>query len=82
MDCIADLAARDYWTHWQTIRCPTLIVRGERGNFSSKHVQRAADAIPGAQIATIPDSGHDVHLDNPRELIPTLQQFLQLRGPG
>lgn len=82
VDCIADLAARDYWTQWQTIRCPTLIVRGERGNFPPEHVQRAADAIPSAQIAMIPHSGHDVHLDNPRELVRTLQQFLRLQATG
>jgi pimeloyl-ACP methyl ester carboxylesterase len=84
VDCIADLAAHDYWAHWQTIRCPTLIIRGDRGNVSAKHLQRAADAIADAQIATIPNSGHGVHLDNPREWTRALQQFLRrhrLTGP-
>jgi pimeloyl-ACP methyl ester carboxylesterase len=76
VDCVADLAARDYWGQWRQIRCPTLIVCGEHGNFSPDHVQRLADALPEAQTATIFDGGHDAHLDNPGDWVNVLEQFL------
>jgi pimeloyl-ACP methyl ester carboxylesterase len=82
VDCIADLAARDYWRQWRRIRCPTLLVRGERGNFSPDHVRRLADALPEARTATILDAGHDAHLDSPGDWVSVLEQFLRSTAPG
>lgn len=81
VDCIADLAARDYWAQWRRIRSPTLIVRGEHGNLSAEHVEQLATALAAAQTATIPDAGHDLHRQNPREWTRTLRQFVHDRAP-
>jgi pimeloyl-ACP methyl ester carboxylesterase len=35
--CVADLASRNYWGQWRSIRCPTLIVFGEQGHFDDQH---------------------------------------------
>lgn len=81
VDCITDLAARDYWAQWRRILSPTLIVRGEHSNLSAEHVEQLATALAAAQTATIPDAGHDLHLQNPREWMRTLRQFLHDRAP-
>jgi pimeloyl-ACP methyl ester carboxylesterase len=79
VDCIADLAARDYRSSWEAIRCPTLIIRGEHGNFSAEHVEELARALAHGETATIPNAGHDAHVENPGEWLLTLQQFLARR---
>jgi pimeloyl-ACP methyl ester carboxylesterase len=73
---IADLAARDYWAQWETIGCPTLIVRGEHGSFSAEHAEHLARALAHGEHATIPNAGHDLHRENPGEWLLTLQRFL------
>jgi pimeloyl-ACP methyl ester carboxylesterase len=76
VDCIADLAARDYWAQWHTIRCPTLIVRGEHGNLPPEHAEQLARALPDGQTVTISNAGHDVHLQNTVEWVLALKRFL------
>jgi len=76
VDCIADLATRDYWRQWRAIRCPTLIVRGDRGIFSAEHMQKLAHLLPNGDTVTIPDAGHDVHLEAPAPWARELGRFL------
>lgn len=74
--CIADLAARDYWKQWDAIRCPTLIVRGDHGQLSARQVEALAHRVPQAESVTVPDAGHDVHLDAPTECSSAVERFL------
>ncbi len=77
VDCIADLASRSYWQQWRAIQCPTLIVFGERGHFSNEHGAELAAQLPQAIHVTVPDGGHDVHLDSPDLWIQSVQTFLE-----
>ena len=79
VDCIAQLAARDYWKEWRRIRCPTLIVRGELGHFDAEHVARLAHEPPDGQAITIPQAHHDVHLEAPERLTREIRRFLAAR---
>ena len=74
--CIADLAAHDHWAPWRAIRCPTLVVAGERGTLDAAARRRMTDELPGARPVTIPDAGHDVHLDAPAAWLAALTTFL------
>lgn len=76
VQCIGELAARDYWSEWRRIECPTLIVRGERGNLEERHCAELADALPRGRALTIPAAGHDVHLDAPDSLAAELRRFV------
>jgi pimeloyl-ACP methyl ester carboxylesterase len=78
--CMDDLAARDYWREWRSIRCPTLLVRGERGNFEDDHFAELARLLPAASCVTIRGAGHDVHLDAPRELAEEVGAWLAPTG--
>ena len=53
--CIAELAACDYWTEWRSIRCPTLVVRAERGYLDERHLAELAHALPHGLSLTIPN---------------------------
>ena len=74
--CIAELAACDYLTEWRSIRCPTLVVRAERGYLDERHLAELAHALPHGQSLTIPNAGHDVHLDAPKQLAEEIRRFL------
>ena len=83
VECVADLAARDYWTQWEAIRCPMLIIRGEHGRLSTEDAEKLAEHAAQAETATIPNAGHDVHLDAPGECSVALERFLarHVKGP-
>jgi pimeloyl-ACP methyl ester carboxylesterase len=70
--CMVDLGSRNYWTQWQSVRCPTLIVMGEHGMFASGHGDEIAARLPGASLIVVPGAGHDVHLDAPAEWVAAL----------
>lgn len=76
VDCMADLAARHYWSEWGQIRCPTLIVCGERGNLPADHAIDLAQALPRGESVSIANAGQDVHLDAPKQLADELRRFL------
>jgi pimeloyl-ACP methyl ester carboxylesterase len=76
VECIADVAARDYWSEWREIHCPVLIVRGERGYFDEEHVRDLAGLLPRGAAVTIRGAGHDVHLDAPERLADELRRFV------
>jgi pimeloyl-ACP methyl ester carboxylesterase len=80
VECIAELASRGYWQQWRAIQCPTLIVFGQHGYYTPEHANELAAQNPHAIHMTIPDAGHDVHLDAPDSWAEALQAFLaQLR---
>lgn len=77
VQCIAELAKRDYWTEWRRIQCSTLLLRGERGNFDAEHYDELSRALPDGHWETISDAGHDAHLDAPGRLGEQLRAFLR-----
>lgn len=68
---VSGLERRDWWSEWRSIRCPVLVVRGERGELDH---EVAARMDPGA--VTIAGAGHDVHLDQPDALAEAVSAFL------
>jgi pimeloyl-ACP methyl ester carboxylesterase len=72
--CMADLQSRNYWPQWRSIQAPTLVVFGEQGIFPSRHGEDIVQQLTGATFVTIPDAGHDVHLDAPSAWVEALQR--------
>lgn len=64
------------WEAWSSIRCPTLIVRGERGLPADEAVAMA-ERLQSAVLETIPGARHDVHLERPDEWRRIVEPFLQ-----
>lgn len=76
VECISELASRDYWSEWRQIQCPTLILTGEHGNLPGTHAVELARAAPHGEAVAIPGAGHDVHLDAPERLGAEIRRFL------
>jgi pimeloyl-ACP methyl ester carboxylesterase len=78
---LAEIAERDFWSEWARIRCPVLVVRGERGELSRPVAERMCVELQGAPLAEIASAGHDVHLDQPGSLADAIEAFVQGSTP-
>jgi long-chain acyl-CoA synthetase len=67
----------DGTTALQAIRCPTLVILGERDRlFDSSAYQAIAKLITGAQEVTMPLSAHQVMVERPDAVNRALDRFL------
>ena len=71
-----EAVARDHWTEWEQIRCPTLVVRGGQGTLDTGTAQQMLQRLPRARLADIPEAGHDLHLDRAEDWRTVLEAFL------
>ncbi|HYM63701.1 MAG TPA: alpha/beta hydrolase [Gaiellaceae bacterium] len=69
---------RSYWDEWASIRCPTLVVRGEHGTLRADEASRMTDSS-NSRLVEIPGSGHDVHLEDPGAWRAAIEGFLDAR---
>jgi esterase len=75
----------DRWDEWRSLKCPTLLVRGDRSEDLSQDVfERCAKENPVVTLSLIEDAGHWVHFDQPEKFIEVLQNFLldPSKGPS
>jgi 3-oxoadipate enol-lactonase len=60
-----------------TIRCPTLVLAGERDRVAPAGVaERMAQAIPGADYRMLPGVGHLANLERPAVFDAVLGEFI------
>jgi pimeloyl-ACP methyl ester carboxylesterase len=59
------------------ITAPTLVIVGDEDGPFLKPSRRMAAAIPGAELAVIPDAGHSPQFENPDEWWQALSAFLR-----
>jgi pimeloyl-ACP methyl ester carboxylesterase len=59
------------------IAAPTLVIVGDEDGPFLKPSRRMADAIPGAELAVIPDAGHSPQFENPDAWWQALSAFLR-----
>ena len=57
------------------LRCPTLILCGEKDGANLKSARFLAGYIPGAELRIIGNTGHVVNEENPRGLAERLNEF-------
>lgn len=59
------------------VSCPVLLVRGDQSQIlSPEAAQRFVDALPQAELATVPDAGHNVHGQNTLGFLDAVLPFL------
>ena len=80
----ADLQACTEWKGGEAsaakVQCPALVFAGAEDRMvPAKSTQEMADAIAGAEIVTIPGSGHMMMLETPDAVVDALHGFLS--GP-
>ena len=65
------------WQLWSALKCPTLVLRGERSNLlTEKAVDKMLFTCPTASLRTIPDAGHAIMVDNQAAFISEMKSFL------
>lgn len=68
----------DLWAAVDQLRCPTLVIRGDRSDFLSAEIcARMAQRQPRLLWAEVPGAGHYVHDDNPGEFTRLVTSFLR-----
>jgi esterase len=67
---------RRLWSEVEKIDCPTLVMRGAKSDvFSDANAEKFANALPNGRWTRIPDAGHTVQGDNPRDMVRELREF-------
>jgi pimeloyl-ACP methyl ester carboxylesterase len=55
-----------------------MLVRGANSRvLSDDAARRFIGSVPGARLTTVPNAGHNVQEDNPRELARSIERFLR-----
>ena len=66
----------DLWSVVTAIRCPVLLIRGERSDILAEDVaRRFVETLPDARLVTVPGLGHAPTLTEP-EAVAALRAFL------
>jgi pimeloyl-ACP methyl ester carboxylesterase len=73
--CLDEIAERDFWDEWRSIRCPVLVVRGKTGDRYASVVERMTRENPNARAVAIAGTGHDVHREQPEALAGAIQAW-------
>lgn len=67
---------RDFWSEWERITQPTLLIRGEHSSdLNQKEYEQMLLKSPVAQGVIIARAGHWVHFDAPDEFVAVLRSF-------
>ncbi|WCD91011.1 Non-heme chloroperoxidase [Streptomyces xanthophaeus] len=73
---VAENAQRSFWDEWAKVRCPVLAVLGQNGIIPPQESEAMLRQQPNTTAASIPGTGHDVHLEQPDVLQHLLEEFL------
>lgn len=68
-------SASGHWDAWCSVRCPTLIVRGEHG-MPAAEAEAMAARLSQAAVETVRGAGHDVHIEQPAAWRAVVEPFL------
>jgi 2-succinyl-6-hydroxy-2,4-cyclohexadiene-1-carboxylate synthase len=68
------------WDRLPSIQAPVLLLTGEADRKFAELARVLASRLPDAVHVEIPDAGHAVHLERPREVGAAMLGYLQARG--
>jgi pimeloyl-ACP methyl ester carboxylesterase len=69
---------RSDWAVLERVRCPVLILRGQRGQLPPRTAERMRSTLPQARVQTIFGAGHDVFLGpGSEQSLAAIQLFLR-----
>src|SRR5262249_10551331 len=80
-DVLAGLLSANDQGDLHRVRCPTLILWGDRETiFTREDQERLLGAIPGAALRVYPETGHALHWEQPGRFAEDLLAFIQTGG--
>ena len=68
------------WDELPRVRCPVLLLAGERDAKFSDIARRMASAIPGARLSLVTSSGHSPHVEAPERYASALDACFRQHG--
>jgi pimeloyl-ACP methyl ester carboxylesterase len=73
---LREATGRSYWDEWERISCPVLVVRAGRGQLSAADARAMVSRGQRVELVELPEAGHDLHLDSPKEWRAAVGRFL------
>ncbi|HEY9366945.1 alpha/beta hydrolase [Streptomyces sp.] len=73
---LAENTTRSWWDEWQRVACPALAVLGQDSFVDGDEAAEMLDRRPDTYAASVPGTGHDLHLERPDALHALLAGFL------
>ena len=67
----------DFTTQLKDVRCPVLVLCGEKDSANRKAARELAEKLPSARLQMIPGAGHEVNTGAPAALAAHLRTFWQ-----
>ena len=78
-----DLTVEERWEAWQAVSCPVLLVRGDDSDvLAAETAQRMLAENPNASLASVPECGHSITLDNPDGMLEVVSPWLAAAEAG
>ena len=78
IDLCESMLELDFSAGLSKLRCPVLIICGERDKANKTAAIQMSRQIPDAALLTVPGAGHEVNQDAPDELGKMLDRFFKL----
>jgi len=70
------------WSCVETIKCPTLLLKGEKSSFVSLDTAKKFTSLnSNNQLQIIPNAGHSIQGDNPDAFFSAVMSFLERNSP-
>ncbi len=69
------MADMDFTRGLEKVSCPVFVLCGEKDNVNKKAAVKLAEKLPKAKFSTIENSGHEVNIDNPKELAKVMKEI-------
>jgi pimeloyl-ACP methyl ester carboxylesterase len=76
MRTLRESVTRSYWTEWERIYCPTLVVRAGNGIIPATETRAMVDRLPHARLVEVTGAEHDLHLSHPSEWRDAISDFI------
>jgi 2-succinyl-6-hydroxy-2,4-cyclohexadiene-1-carboxylate synthase len=73
-------ALEPVWDRLHELRCPVLLIAGERDERYREAAHRMAELIPDARVCIVPGAGHAPQLEQPGLVVELLDEYLRDRG--
>jgi esterase len=78
-----DQTPEELWQAWRAVSCPVLLVRGDDSDvLAAETAQRMLAENPNVSMASVPDCGHSITLDNPDGLLAVVNPWLAAAEAG
>jgi pimeloyl-ACP methyl ester carboxylesterase len=82
IEIAAEWGTRDYWSQWQAVQAPTLLIEAGNSVTPPGQMRKMAETGSRTTYVRVPDAGHLVHDDAPQIYRDAVEAFLATLAGG